>query len=222
MSLSSDFVRVVEPLRVHRSRQVAGSLIAVVFRGAVPFGIPAYVLHHHAVRGAGGLQLFSGGNVRPIGAGIESNVAGGPGQSKLMVCPSATHRRQTPLRTIWYEDIVETAFSERPVLRNSDSLSHEGRIERFKSLDRQSLEYNRTRIASVHRKKASRPNLLPERLVRLDSGNDAAQIREGQQQLRILQREIQKQKPALPLWQWLEVQKCHLDEVEAVKRRQLE
>jgi hypothetical protein len=61
-------------------------------------------------------------------------------------------------------------------------------------------EYNRTRIASVHRKKASRPNLLPERLVRLDSGNDAAQIRERQQQLRILQREIQKQKPALPLW----------------------
>ena len=127
----------------------------------------------------------------------------GPIVSVAMHNPSAATSLTGWFERAWYEDIVETAFSERPVLRNFDGLSHEGRIERFKSLDRQSLEYNRTRITSVHRKKASRPNQLPERLVRLDSGNDAAQIRERQQQLRILQREIQKRSRHKPIRQLL-------------------
>ena len=103
----------------------------------------------------------------------------------------------------WYESIVETALSERPALRNFDGQLHEGRIERFKSIDRQSLEYNRRRVASAHRRGASRPNHLPTRLVRSDSTLEPDQIREGQQQLRVLQREIEKQSQHKPIRQLL-------------------
>ena len=103
----------------------------------------------------------------------------------------------------WYESIVETALSERPVLRNFDGQLHEGRIERFKSIDRQSLEYNRSRVASAHRRRASLPNLLPDRLVRLGSAPRAFQIREWQHQLRALQREIQKRSRHKPIRQLL-------------------
>ena len=103
----------------------------------------------------------------------------------------------------WYESIVETALSERPALRNFDGQLHEGRIERFKSIDRQSLEYNRRRVASAHRRGASRPNHLPTRLVRSDSTPEADQIRERQQQLRVLQREIQKRSRHKPIRQLL-------------------
>ena len=99
----------------------------------------------------------------------------------------------------WYESIVETALSERPALRNFDGQLHEGRIGRFKSIDRQSLEYNRGRVASAHRRRASRPNQLPSRLVRSDSDPGADQIRERQQQLRVLKREIQKRSRHKPI-----------------------
>ena len=103
----------------------------------------------------------------------------------------------------WHESIVETALSERPALRNFDGQLHEGRIERFKSIDRQSLEYNRGRVASAHRRRASRPNQLPSRLVRSDSAPGADQIRERQHQLRVLQREIQKRSRHKPIRQLL-------------------
>ena len=103
----------------------------------------------------------------------------------------------------WYESIVETALSERPALRNFDGQLHEGRIERFKSIDRQSLEYNRGRVASAHRRRASRPNQLPSRLVRSDSAPGADLVRERQNQLRVLQREIQKRARHKPIRQLL-------------------
>ena len=103
----------------------------------------------------------------------------------------------------WYESIVEVALLERPALRSFDGQLHEGRIERFKSIDRQSLEYNRGRVALAHRRKASRPNRLPDRLVRLDSAPEAAQIRERQQQLRVLRREIHKRSRHKPIRQLL-------------------
>ena len=103
----------------------------------------------------------------------------------------------------WYETIVETALSERPALREFDGRLHEGRIERFKSFDRESLVYNRARVDSAHRKRASLPNQLPDRLVRPDSYQGATQVRERQQQLRVLQREIQKRARHKPIRQLL-------------------
>ena len=103
----------------------------------------------------------------------------------------------------WYENVVETALSERPALRDFDGRLHEGRIERFKSFDRQSLVYNRVRVSSAHRRNASLPNQLPDRLVRPDSYQGATQVRERQQQLRVLQREIQKRARHKPIRQLL-------------------
>ena len=103
----------------------------------------------------------------------------------------------------WYESVVEAALSQRPALRNFDGQLHEGRIERFKSIDRQSLEYNRGRVASAHRRRASRPNQLPSRLVKSDSAPGADQVRERQNQLRVLQREIQKRSRHKPIRQLL-------------------
>ena len=104
----------------------------------------------------------------------------------------------------WYESIVVTALSERPVLGSFDGQLHEGRIERFKSIDKQSLEYNRSRVASTHRRRAYRPNLLPDRLVRLGSAPRAFQIRQWQYQLRSLQHEIQKRSRHKPIRQLLD------------------
>ena len=103
----------------------------------------------------------------------------------------------------WYEGLVELALSERPTLREFDGQLHEGRIERFKSFDRRSLAYNRIRVASAHRRKASLPHQLPDRLVRPDSYQGAERIRERQQRLRVLQREIQKRSRHRPIRQLL-------------------
>ena len=103
----------------------------------------------------------------------------------------------------WYESVVEAALSQRPALRSFDGQLHEGRIERFKSIDRQSLEYNRGRVASAHRRRASRPNQLPSRLVKSDFAPGADQVRERQNQLRVLQREIQKRSRHKPIRQLL-------------------
>ncbi|MDE2686329.1 MAG: DUF4011 domain-containing protein [Chloroflexota bacterium] len=92
----------------------------------------------------------------------------------------------------WYECIVETALTERLTLSSFDGRVHSEWIERFKNLDEQSLEYNRIRVSSAHRKKASRLHQLPSRLVRIDAYRGAEKIRARQQQLRILNHEIQK------------------------------
>ena len=92
----------------------------------------------------------------------------------------------------WYECIVETALSERSTLSRFDGRVHEMSVARFKSFDKQSLEYNRTRVASAHRKKASQLHQLPSRLVRRGAYRGAEMTRARQQQLRILNHEIQK------------------------------
>ena len=99
----------------------------------------------------------------------------------------------------WYDRIVETAFAERPALRGFDSQVHEGRIERFRILDRQSLDLNRSRVVLAHRKISDRRNGLPDRLVRQGIGDD--ETRERQQQLRVLQREVEKRSRHKPIRQ---------------------
>ena len=108
----------------------------------------------------------------------------------------------------WYESIVETAFAEQPTLRDFDGQVHEGRIERFKELDRLSLGHNRTRVTMTHRAGPSRVNDLPDRLVRLNASDapdaETPLIRRRQEQLRFLQREIEKRSRHKPIRQLVE------------------
>ncbi len=108
----------------------------------------------------------------------------------------------------WYESIVETAFAKRNPLRDFDGQVHEGRIERFQTLDRQSLGRNRARVGIAHRSAASKLNQLTEQLVRLrgedDSESARALIRQRQEQLRTLRREIEKKRRHKPIRQLLE------------------
>ena len=108
----------------------------------------------------------------------------------------------------WYESIVETAYAERPALRDFDGQVHEGRIERFQTLDRQSLEHNRARVGIAHRDAASQPNRLPKQLVRSraedDTDSNRPLVRRRQEQLRVLRREIEKRSRHKPIRQLLE------------------
>ena len=103
----------------------------------------------------------------------------------------------------WYESIIEAALAERAAIRGFDGQLHEGRIDRFQVLDRQSLDYNRARVTEAHLKGPSRVNDLPDRLPRLsaDEGEESetAQVRRRLEQLRILQREIQKRSRHKPI-----------------------
>ena len=96
----------------------------------------------------------------------------------------------------WYESIAETAFGERLSIREFNSRLHESRIERFQTLDRQSFEYNRSRVAKIHRASAARHKQLPDHLVRQGIDDD---VRARQQQLRVLQREIEKKSRHKPV-----------------------
>ena len=107
----------------------------------------------------------------------------------------------------WYESIAESALGQRTALQEFDGRVHEGRIERFRSLDRQSMEHNRGRVSEAHMGGLSRVNKLPDRLPRLrpDQGMDSenAFIRRQLEQLRVLQREIQKRNRHRPIRQLL-------------------
>ena len=98
----------------------------------------------------------------------------------------------------WYESITETAFDERPEIRTFNGQIHGGRIEAFNALDRQSLEFNRSRVSQTHRAAATRHNQLPDRLVRASTSAEEA-VRQRQQQLRVLQREIEKKSRHKPI-----------------------
>ena len=117
--------------------------------------------------------------------------------------PEAATSLTTWFDRAWYESIVGTAFVERPALRDFDGKVHEGRIERFQALDKQSLDSNCLRVTAAHLKGVSRLNDLPDRLPRLraDEGKDSenAQIRRRLEQLRLLQREIQKRSRHKPI-----------------------
>ena len=107
----------------------------------------------------------------------------------------------------WYESIAETALGQRTALLEFDGRVHEGRIERFRAIDRQSLAHNRGRVSAAHRSGPSRVNELPGRLPRLrgDEGVDSetALTRRRLEQLRFLQREIQKRTRQRPIRQLL-------------------
>ncbi len=100
---------------------------------------------------------------------------------------------------VWYENIVQAAFEQRPALQGFDGRVHEGRIERFRTLDLQSLELNRYRVAEAHREVAARLTELPSRLSR--SGTVEDETRKRQQQLRVLRREIEKKSRHKPIRQ---------------------
>ncbi len=102
----------------------------------------------------------------------------------------------------WYESVAETAFAERPALRDFDGQVHKGRIERFQSFDQNSLSYNRARIAEIYRNAASRHKELPVHLVRA-SNSVGEEKRNRQQQLRVLRHEIAKQTRHKPIRQLL-------------------
>ena len=103
----------------------------------------------------------------------------------------------------WYESVAETAFAVRTALTQFNGPLHESRIERFRNLDEQSFQYNRSRIIQIHRAAAAQHKELPDRLVR--ASNDAdEEIRKRQQQLRILRREIEKRSRHKPIRRLLE------------------
>ena len=112
--------------------------------------------------------------------------------------PDAAEWLTVWLERAWYDSIVETAFAERPALREFDGPVHESRIAQFRDMDQNSLHHNRARVAQAHRETAFRPHQLPERLVRA-SGGDEGETRERQQQLRILRREIEKRTRHKPI-----------------------
>ncbi len=113
--------------------------------------------------------------------------------------PDAAELLTVWLERAWYDSIVETAFAERPALREFDGSVHESRIAQFRDMDQNSLHHNRARVAQAHRETAFRPHQLPERLVRASGGDDDGETRERQQQLRILRREIEKRTRHKPI-----------------------
>ena len=142
-----------------------------------------------------------------IGFGNAVDVALGKGLRTVVSVAEQNPEAATSLTTwfdrTWYESIVRTAFVERPGLRDFDGKVHESRIERFRALDKQSLDSNCLRVTAAHLKGVSRVNDLPDRLPRLraDEGEDSenAQIRRRLEQLRVLQREIQKKSRHKPI-----------------------
>ena len=54
------------------------------------------------------------------------------------------------LKWAWYNARVETAMRERPILAGFDGDVHQHIVERFKKLDRLSLECNKTKVAYKH------------------------------------------------------------------------
>ena len=54
------------------------------------------------------------------------------------------------LKYAWYNARIEEAMQERPILARFSSDIHQHIVERFKELDRKSLEYNKARVAHEH------------------------------------------------------------------------
>ena len=61
------------------------------------------------------------------------------------------------LKHAWYSAKIETAMRERSVLAGFRSDAHQHIVERFKKLDRSSLEYNKAKVAYEHWKHLPRP-----------------------------------------------------------------
>ena len=86
------------------------------------------------------------------------------------------------LKQTWYNAKIETVMTERPILAGFSSETHQHILERFKELDRISLNYNKVKVAHQHWKH------LPQ--YEASSG-----------QLGLLRREFQKKRRHLPIRQ---------------------
>ncbi len=86
------------------------------------------------------------------------------------------------LKLVWYNAKIEIAMQESPILASFSSDIHQHIVERFKELDRTSLEYNKSRVAYQHWKN------LPK-----------SETSSGQ--LGLLRREFQKKRRHLPIRQ---------------------
>ncbi len=86
------------------------------------------------------------------------------------------------LKQTWYNARIETVMRERPILAGFSSETHQYIVEKFKELDRISLEYNKVKVAYQHWK------YLPK--YEASSG-----------QLGLLRREFQKKRRHLPIRQ---------------------
>ena len=95
--------------------------------------------------------------------------------------PQAGQRLADAFKQAWFEGLLSRAFDERNALSNFDGTSHQQILERFRALDVQVLEHNRTRLALSHW----------ERLPR--SGTEG--------QMGILRREFAKRRRHLPIRQ---------------------
>ena len=89
------------------------------------------------------------------------------------------------LKRAWYNARVETAMREHPILASFASDAHQHIVERFRELDRRSLEYNKTKVAYEHRK------CLPQ--------HEASSGRLG-----LLRREFEKKRRHLPIRQLMD------------------
>ena len=72
----------------------------------------------------------------------------------------------------WYESVSERAFVTRPELRGFDGAVHASRVQRFRTIDKESLGRNSARVSSSHHTGVLRLGELPERLPRRLIGDD--------------------------------------------------
>ena len=86
------------------------------------------------------------------------------------------------LKYAWYSARVDTVMRERPILASFSSDIHQDIVERFKKLDSDSLEYNKTKVAYEHWKHLPRDGM--------PTG-----------QLGLLRREFEKKRRHLPIRQ---------------------
>ena len=98
------------------------------------------------------------------------------------VWPKASEFLSDLLKHAWYSARVETAMQERRILASFSSDIHQDIVERFKKLDRNSLKYNKTKVAYEHWKHLPRHGM--------STG-----------QLGLLRREFEKKRRHLPIRQ---------------------
>ncbi len=96
--------------------------------------------------------------------------------------PEAGEYLSDLLKQTWYNARIETVMEERPILAGFSSETHQHIVERFKELDRISLEYNKVKVAYEHWKQLPR------------NGMPAGQ-------LGLLKKEFQKKRRHLPIRQ---------------------
>ncbi|MDE0186575.1 MAG: DUF3320 domain-containing protein [Candidatus Poribacteria bacterium] len=96
--------------------------------------------------------------------------------------PEASQFLPDLLKHVWHGAQVETAMRERPILAGFTGDAHHYAVERFKDLDRLSLEFNKANVAYAHR-------------------SNLPQYEASSGQLGLLRREFEKKRRHLPIRQ---------------------